>query len=95
VRHTALAGQPAATVSAPDEMAASVLAGLNPARPERRHRPGPLGAGLTSSTQLMVVSTTGAAALATGSAVVRPGQLRLSPDPPNEVSVITSGRSGS
>jgi sulfate permease, SulP family len=63
----ALAGVPGAIGSVPDGMASAVLVGVNPVYGLYASFVGPIGGGLTSSTQLMVISTTTAAALAAGS----------------------------
>ncbi|WP_029137978.1 SulP family inorganic anion transporter [Nakamurella lactea] len=70
-----LAGLPGAISSVPDGMASGLLAGVSPVNGLYASAAGPIAGGLTSSTQLMVVATTGAAALATGSALgsVAPG----------------------
>jgi sulfate permease, SulP family len=68
-RQDALAGLPGAVASVPDGMASAVLAGVNPVHGLYASFVGPAVGGLTSSTRLMVVSTTSAAALAAGSAV--------------------------
>ena len=79
----AIAGVPGAVGSVPDGMAASVLAGVNPVHGLYASFVGPIAGGLTSSTRLMVITTTSAAALAAGSAlgnvnpVERPEQLFL------------------
>jgi SulP family sulfate permease len=65
----AIAGVPGAVGSVPDGMAASVLAGVNPIHGLYASFAGPLFGGLTSSTRLMVITTTSAAALAAGSAL--------------------------
>jgi SulP family sulfate permease len=63
----AVAGLPGAISSVPDGMAASVLAGVSPIHGLYASIAGPLVGGLTSSTCLMVIATTSAAALAAGS----------------------------
>ncbi|TFH20693.1 MAG: SulP family inorganic anion transporter, partial [Acidimicrobiales bacterium] len=83
LRSEAVAGSSVAIGSVPDGMAASVLAGVNPVYGLYASFAGPLVGGLSSSTQRMVVTTTGAAALAAGSALSgvspgdRPGALFL------------------
>jgi SulP family sulfate permease len=69
LRNDIIAGLPGAISSVPDGMAASVLAGVNPAHGLYASFVGPIVGGLTSSTRLMVVTTTSAAALAAGSAL--------------------------
>ncbi|MFI9485876.1 SulP family inorganic anion transporter [Promicromonospora sp. NPDC052451] len=69
LRDDIVAGLPGAISSVPDGMAASVLAGVNPAHGLYASFVGPVAGGLTSSTRLMVVTTTSAAALAAGSAL--------------------------
>jgi SulP family sulfate permease len=71
-----LAGLPGAISAVPDGMAAGVLAGVNPVHGLYASFAGPIGGGLTTSTRLMVITTTGAGALAAGSAVsgVAPAQ---------------------
>lgn len=64
-----LAGLPGAISSVPDGMAAGVLAGVSPAHGLYAGLAGPLVGGLTASTRLMIIATTGAAALAAGSAI--------------------------
>lgn len=64
-----LAGLPGAISSVPDGMASGLLAGVSPVNGLYASVAGPIAGGLTSSTQLMVVTTTSAAALATGSAL--------------------------
>ncbi|SDD59865.1 SulP family inorganic anion transporter [Nocardioides lianchengensis] len=68
-RSDLVAGLPGAISSVPDGMAASVLAGVNPAHGLYASFAGPVAGGVSSSTRLMVVTTTSAAALAAGSAV--------------------------
>ncbi len=65
----ALAGLSGAIGSVPDGMAAAVLAGVNPVHGLYASFAGRLGGGLTASTRLMMITTTSAAALATGSAL--------------------------
>jgi SulP family sulfate permease len=69
LRGDAIAGVPGAVGSVPDGMAASVLAGVNPVHGLYASLVGPIFGGLTSSTRLMVITTTSAAALAAGSAL--------------------------
>jgi len=64
-----LAGLPGAIGSVPDGMAASVLAGVNPVYGLYASFSGPIAGGLASSSQLMVITTTSASALAAGSAL--------------------------
>ena len=72
-RKTALrdlvAGLPGAISSVPDGMAAGLLAGVSPVNGLYASTVGPVAGGVTSSTRLMVVTTTSAGALATGSAL--------------------------
>ena len=65
----ALAGVPGASGSVPDGMAASVLAGVNPIHGLYASAVGPIAGGVTAGTELMVITTTSAAALAAGSAL--------------------------
>ena len=65
-----VAGLPRAVGSVPDGMAMAVLVGVNPVHGLYASFAGPIAGGLTSSTQLMVITPTTAAALAAGSAVV-------------------------
>lgn len=74
LRRDAVAGIPGAVGSVPDGMAASVLAGVNPVHGLYASFAGPIFGGLTSSTRLMVITTTSAAALAAGSALSGLGQ---------------------
>ncbi|WP_420880344.1 SulP family inorganic anion transporter [Rhodococcus sp. (in: high G+C Gram-positive bacteria)] len=64
-----IAGIPGAISSVPDGMASGVLAGVNPVHGLYASFAGPLFGGLQTSTKLMVITTTSAAALAAGSAV--------------------------
>ncbi|OLF05162.1 sulfate transporter [Actinophytocola xinjiangensis] len=68
-RQDALAGLTGAVRAVPDGMAAAALAGVNPLHGVYAAIVGPVAGGLGSSTRLMIVSTTGAAALAAGSVV--------------------------
>ena len=68
-RADALAGLPGAVASVPDGMASAVLAGVNPVYGLYASAAGPTAGGLATSTRLMVIATTGAAALAAGSAL--------------------------
>jgi sulfate permease, SulP family len=67
LRADVLAGLPGAISSVPDGMAASVLAGVNPIYGLYAGFAGPAAGGLTSSTGLMVIGPTTAAALVAGS----------------------------
>jgi SulP family sulfate permease len=69
LRADAVASLPGAISSVPDGMAASVLAGVNPIYGLYASFAGPIAGGLTSSTRLMVIAPTSAAALAAGSAL--------------------------
>ena len=64
-----VAGLPRSIGSVPDGMAMAVLVGVNPVHGLYASFAGPIAGGLTSSTQLMVITATTAAALAAGSAV--------------------------
>ncbi len=83
VREDLLAGLPGAISSVPDGMAASVLIGVSPVHGLYASIAGPIAGGAGASTRLMVVTTTGASALAAGSALSgispqdRPGALTL------------------
>lgn len=68
-RADVLAGLTGSVSSVPDGMAAAVLAGVNPVHGLYASAVGPAVGGLGSSTRLMVVSTTSAAALAAGSVI--------------------------
>lgn len=68
-RRDMIAGIPGAIASVPDGMASSVLAGVNPSHGLYASVAGPIVGGMTSSTKMMVVATTGASALAAGSVV--------------------------
>jgi sulfate permease, SulP family len=63
------AGLTVGIASVPDGMAASVLAGVNPVHGLYAAMAGSIVGGLTARTQLMVVTTTSAAALAAGEAL--------------------------
>jgi SulP family sulfate permease len=65
----AAAGLTVGIASVPDGMAASVLAGVNPVHGLYAAMTGSIVGGLTARTQLMVVTTTSAAALAAGEAL--------------------------
>ena len=69
LRADVLAGLPGAISSVPDGMAAAVLAGVNPVQGLYASFSGPIAGGLSSNTRMMVITTTSAAALATGSAL--------------------------
>ncbi len=68
-RSDVIAGLPGAVGSVPDGMAAGVLAGVSPVHGLYASMAGPLFGGFTTSTRLMLVTTTNASALATGSAL--------------------------
>ncbi|NUT47365.1 MAG: SulP family inorganic anion transporter [Saccharothrix sp.] len=68
-RKDLLAGLPGAVSSVPDGMAAAVLTGVSPVHGLYACVAGPIAGGLATSTRLMVITTTSAAALAAGSAV--------------------------
>ena len=69
IRRDALAGLTAAIANVPDGMASGLLAGVNPIYGLYACMAGPFAAGIASSTQLMIVSTTSAAALMAGEAL--------------------------
>ncbi|MFI7061307.1 SulP family inorganic anion transporter [Kribbella sp. NPDC050124] len=69
LRADVVAGLPGAISGVPDGMAAAVLVGVNPIHGLYASFAGPIGGGLTSSTRLMVITATTAAALAAGSAL--------------------------
>jgi hypothetical protein len=81
LRSDAIAGLNGALASVPDGMASGLLAGVNPIYGLYACIAGPIAGGLLSSTQLMVVATTSASALAAGQALAgvpddqRPGAL--------------------
>ncbi|WP_240945615.1 SulP family inorganic anion transporter [Rhodococcus sp. HNM0569] len=64
-----MAGIPGAIASVPDGMASGVLAGVSPIHGLYAGMAGRVFGGLQTSTKLMVITTTGASALAAGSAV--------------------------
>ena len=70
LRADAIAAVPGAISSVPDGMASAVLVGVNPLYGLYASVFGPLVGGLVSSTGLMIITTTSAAALAAGSALV-------------------------
>nr|WP_246045129.1 SulP family inorganic anion transporter [Rhodococcus oryzae] len=78
-----VAAIPGAISSVPDGMASGVLAGVSPVHGLYASFAGPLFGGMQTSTKLMVITTTGASALAAGSALAevqeaeRPGALIL------------------
>jgi hypothetical protein len=65
----AVAGLTGAIGSVPDGMASAVLAGVNPVYGLYASLFGPIAGGLLVSTELMLVTTTSAAAIASGQAV--------------------------
>src|SRR4051812_46531484 len=69
LRADALASIPGVIGSVPDGMATSVLAGVNPVHGLYASMVGPIVGGLGAGTQRMIITTTGAAALAAGSAL--------------------------
>jgi sulfate permease, SulP family len=69
LRADIVAGLPGAISSVPDGMAAAVLAGVNPVQGLYASFSGRVAGGLSSHTRMMVITTTSAAALATGSAL--------------------------
>jgi SulP family sulfate permease len=69
LRADIVAGLPGAISSVPDGMAAAVLAGVNPVQGLYASFSGRVAGGLSSNTRMMVITTTSAAALATGSAL--------------------------
>ena len=70
LRQDGIAGLNSALSSVPDGMAAGLLAGVNPVYGLCACTLGPIAGGVVSSTQLMVVTTTSASALAAGQALV-------------------------
>ena len=62
LKDDALAGLPGAIGSVPDGMASSVLTGVNPVHGLYASFAGPTVGGLATSTNLMVITTTSAAA---------------------------------
>ena len=69
LRDDALAGLNSAVASVPDGLASGLLAGVNPIYGLYACMAGPIAGGIFSSTQLLVVATTSAAALAAGQAL--------------------------
>ena len=69
LRQDVLAGLSLAVSNVPDGMANGVLVGVNPVYGLYASMFGPLIGGIFSSTQLMVITTTAAASLATGQAI--------------------------
>ena len=73
----ALAGLNSAVASVPDGLASGLLAGVNPIFGLYACMAGPIAGGIFSSTQLLVVATTSASALAAGQALASlPGEAR-------------------
>ena len=69
IRQDAIAGLNSAVSSVPDGMASGILAGVNPIYGLYACMVGPIAGGIFSSTRLMVVATTSAAALSAGQAL--------------------------
>lgn len=69
LKNDTVAGLTGAIGSVPDGMASSVLAGVNPVYGLYGSLAGPIAGGLFTSTQLMVVTTTSAAALGAGASL--------------------------
>ena len=69
LRQDAIAGLNSAVSSVPDGMASGILAGVNPIYGLYACMVGPIVGGIFSSTQLMIVATTSASALAAGQAL--------------------------
>lgn len=69
LRADIVAGLPNAVSSVPDGMASGVLAGVSPVTGLYASFAGPIAGGLGTSTRLMVITTTSAAALAAGSGI--------------------------
>ena len=79
LRQDALAGLSLAISNVPDGMANGILVGVNPIFGLYASMMGPFFGGIFSSTQLMVITTTAAASLATGQALAHlPGDARAS-----------------
>ncbi len=70
VRRDGLAGLTVAISGVPDGMASGLLAGVNPIYGLYANAIGPIAGGLLSSTALMVITTTSAASLVAGEALV-------------------------
>src|SRR5688572_3322522 len=69
LRRDGLAGLNSAISSVPDGMASGLLAGVNPVYGLYACMVGPIAGGIFASTQLMVIATTSASALAAGQAL--------------------------
>jgi SulP family sulfate permease len=69
VREDAIAGLNSAVSSVPDGMASGILVGVNPIYGLYACMVGPIAGGIFSSTRLMIVATTSAAALSAGQAL--------------------------
>jgi SulP family sulfate permease len=69
LRQDALAGLNSAISSVPDGMASGILAGVNPIYGLYACMVGPIAGGIFASTQLMIIVTTSASALAAGQAL--------------------------
>ena len=96
LKDDALAGIPGAISSVPDGMASAVLVGVNPIHGLYASAVGPIAGGLFSSTRLMVITTTSAAALAAGSTLqdVDPSRPQLGAVPAHADRRRRDGRSG-
>lgn len=79
LRQDAIAGLNGAINNVPDGMANGVLAGVSPLHGLYANMMGPLLGGIFSSTQIMMITTTAAASLTAGQALVSvPGEARVS-----------------